>query len=89
MEGLPNVPETPEPDELTAGRDGWQHYAAQLRDVRAERDQLLASLRDALREVEHWRSLAEYRQATILARQQDREKRHEPAWKDYLAVGHD
>jgi hypothetical protein len=87
MEGLPNVPENYESDALTFGQDDWQRYAAQLSEVRAERDRLLVSLREALREVERWRSLAEYRQATILARQQDADTRHKPAWKDYLTAG--
>ncbi|MGA3353034.1 MAG: hypothetical protein ABSD85_07595 [Acidimicrobiales bacterium] len=90
MEGLTNVPESAESDELASVRDDWQRYAAQLREIQAERDRLLAELRDALREVEHWRTLAEYRQATLLARQHDDpERSHEPHWKDYLTAGPD
>jgi hypothetical protein len=83
------VPESPESDELTSGRDDWQRYAAQLSEIQVERDRLLAELREALREVEHWRTLAEYRQATLLARQQDETiSHHAPPRSNYMTARH-
>ncbi len=83
------MPESPESDELTIGRDDWQRYAAQLSEIRVERDRLLAELREALREVEHWRTLAEYRQATLLARQRDETaSRDAPPRGNYMTAGH-
>lgn len=83
------MPESPESDELTSGRDDWQRYAAQLSEIQVERDRLLAELREALREVEHWRTLAEYRQATLLARQQDETvSHHAPPRSNYMTARH-
>jgi hypothetical protein len=68
----------------------WAAYLARLREVEAERDRLRADLRDALQQVEHWRTLAEYRQATLLARQlEDAARRHQPRWIDYLLSDHE
>jgi hypothetical protein len=58
-DGWPSVPENLGFGELTSGRRDWQRYAAQLSEVRTETDWLLAELRHALREVDHWRTLAE------------------------------
>jgi hypothetical protein len=56
-----------------------------LQELEAERDRLVAELREALQRVEYWRTLAEYRQATLLARQlEDAGKIHAPRWIDYL-----
>lgn len=83
------MPENPESDELTSGRDDWQRCAAQLTEIQVERDRLLTELREALREIEHWRTLAEYRQATLLALQQDETGgRHVPPWSDHMTAGH-
>jgi hypothetical protein len=74
-------------DEASADRAA---YLAPLREVEAERDRLRADLRDALQQVEHWRTLAEYRQATLLARQlEDAARRHQPQWIDYLLSDHE
>jgi hypothetical protein len=80
------MPENLENEELRSGRADWQSYAEQLKEVQAERDRLLVELREARRDVEHWRTLAEYRQVTLLARQRDDpSRRHEPMWKQYVA----
>jgi seryl-tRNA synthetase len=72
-------------DDLATVRDDWRRYVAELSEIQAERDRLAVELREALRQVEHWRTLAEYRRATLLARQQDDEsRRHVPRWTDYL-----
>lgn len=56
-----------------------------LQEVEAERDRLAAELREALQRVEYWRTLAEYRHATLHARQlEDAGKIHGPRWIDYL-----
>ncbi len=60
-------------------------HSARLRELEKERDRLLVELRDALQQVEYWRTLAEYRQATLLTRElEDPGKRHQPRWVDYL-----
>jgi len=77
-------------DGASADRAEQAAYLSRLREVEAERDHLRTDLRDALRQVEHWRTLAEYRQATLLARQlEDAGRRHQPPWIDYLLSDHE
>lgn len=72
-------------DGLSTAPEDWRRYVAQLSEIQEERDRLAVELREALRQVEHWRTLAEYRRATLLARQDDETARpHVPRWIDYL-----
>ena len=55
----------PERDELTFLRDELDRYQTKLRETQAERDRLRVKVRDALSQVEYWRTLAEYRKAML------------------------
>lgn len=50
-------------DELAALRRERDRYMEQLSEAEGERNHLRARLRDALEQLEHWRTLAEYREA--------------------------
>ena len=60
----------PEGDQLTFFRIEREQLKTQLSEMKRQNDRLLVDLRDALRQVEHWRSLAEYREK-VLADQRD------------------
>jgi uncharacterized coiled-coil DUF342 family protein len=62
-----------ESDELAFVRGERDRYRAQLREIEAERDRLRADVRGLLSQVEHWRTLAEYREA-MLDEQRERSK---------------
>jgi hypothetical protein len=65
-----SVPETDEPASSRGEVD-------QLEEIRAERDRLRVQLRDALGQVEYWRTLAEYRKAMFdEQREQSRQPRY-------------
>ena len=54
---------TPALDELAALRRERDRYIELLGEAEGERNHLRARLRDALEQLEHWRTLAEYREA--------------------------
>lgn len=54
-----------ESDELTSGRDELDDYRTQLGEIQTGMDRLRVELRDALGQVEYWRTLAEYRKAML------------------------
>ena len=60
----------PETDELAFFRIERDQLQGQVTEMKVERDCLRAELREALRRIEHWRSLAEYRER-MLAEQRD------------------
>jgi len=61
-EGVGAVPETDEP---ASGSDELDDHRTQLGESQVERDRLRAELRDALSQLEYWRTLAEYREAML------------------------
>jgi hypothetical protein len=67
----------PETDEPTSGRDELDDHRTQLVESQVERDRLRAELRDALGQVEYWRTLAEYRKAML---DEQREQRRQPRY---------
>ena len=69
-EGRVSVPET---DELACGGNELDDYRTQLGEGQVERDRLRVELRDALDQVEYWRTLAEYRK-TMLDEQRDQRR---------------
>jgi len=66
-EGVGAVPETDEP---ACGRDELDEYRTRLGESQVETNRLRVELRDALAQVEYWRTLAEYRK-TMLDEQRD------------------
>jgi uncharacterized coiled-coil DUF342 family protein len=66
-----------ESDELTSGRDELDDYRTQLGEIQTEMDRLRVELRDALGQVEYWRTLAEYRKAMLDGQ---REQRRQPRY---------
>lgn len=67
----------PEDDELAFVRDELDRHRTQLREAQAERDRLRAELREALDQLEHWRTLAEYREAVLVELRENTDKRRE------------
>jgi uncharacterized coiled-coil DUF342 family protein len=65
-----------ESDELTSGRDELDDYRTQLGEIQTEMDRLRVELRDALGQVEYWRTLAEYRKAMPDERRQQHRETH-------------
>ena len=65
-----------ESDELTFVR-GELDCQTQLREAQAERDRLRAQLRDALDQLEHWRTLAEFREAVLAELRESTDRRRE------------
>ena len=68
-------------DWLAVVRGERDQCREQLRELEAERDRLRVELRDALGQVEHWRTLAEYREKMIIAENRagtDRRHEHPP-----------
>ena len=65
-----------ESDELAVVR-GEPDRQIQLKEARAERDRLRAELREALDQLEHWRTLAEYRETVILELRGNTDRRRE------------
>jgi uncharacterized coiled-coil DUF342 family protein len=66
-----------ESDELTSGRDELDDYRTQLGEIQTGMDRLRVELRDALGQVEYWRTLAEYRKAMLDGQ---REQRRQPRY---------
>jgi hypothetical protein len=54
-----------ETDELASGQGELDHYRTRLAEIQAKIDRLRVELRDALGQVEYWRTLAEYRKAML------------------------
>jgi len=69
-EGGGSVPETGEP---ASGRDELDDNPTQFREIQVETNRLRVELRDALGQVEYWRTLAEYRK-TMLDEQRDQRR---------------
>ena len=65
VRGLVGGNSVPESDELDSVRGEQDPYRTQLREIEGERNRLHAQLRDALAQVEYWRTLAEYRKAML------------------------
>jgi hypothetical protein len=66
-----------ETDELASGQGELDHYRTQLAEIQVEMDRLRVKLRDALGQVEYWRTLAEYRKAMLDGQ---REQRRQPRY---------
>ena len=73
----------PDSDELASFRSEREQYRTQLSELKAERDRLLMELREALRQIEHWRTLAEYRERMLVDQREGIDRRREPRWMDY------
>ena len=54
-----------ETDELASGQGELDRYRTPLAEIQVEMDRLRVELRDALGQVEYWRTLAEYRKAML------------------------
>ena len=67
----------PERDELTFLRDELDRHWTKLRETQIERDRLRVELRDALSQVEYWRTLAEYRETMLDERRENTDRRRE------------
>lgn len=68
----------PDGDELAFVRDERDHFRAQLKEIQLERDRLRGEIRDALSQVEYWRTLAEYRKGMLDAEKKDKDASQEP-----------
>jgi len=73
-EGGGSVPETGEP---ASGRDELDDNPTQFREIQVETNRLRVELRNALAQVEYWRTLAEYRKAML---DEQREQRKQPPY---------
>lgn len=78
------MPERDEPAFVVTERE---HYRTQLSEMKAERDRLLVELREALRQIEHWRTLAEYREQMLVKEREASDRRREPRWTDSPIAG--
>jgi hypothetical protein len=67
----------PERDELTFLRDELDRHRTKLRETQIERDRLRVELRDALSQLEHWRTLAEYRETMLDELRENTDRRRE------------
>jgi hypothetical protein len=56
-------------DELLVALAELQQYRAELRRAEVEQNNLRAALAEALAQIEHWRTLAEYRKSRLVERQ--------------------
>jgi hypothetical protein len=66
-----------ESQELATVRAERDHYRDRLRETEAEQNDLRADLADALGQVEHWRTLAEYRERRLAERRDGTDKLRE------------
>ena len=66
-----------ESDELAFLRGELDRYRTKLRETQIERDRLRVELRDALSQLEYWRTLAEYRETML---DELRDQRREPRY---------
>jgi hypothetical protein len=65
-----------ETDELASGQGELDHYRTRLAEIQVEMDRLRVELRDALAQVEYWRTLAEYRKAMLDERREQHRETH-------------
>ena len=66
-----------ESNELASVRGEPDRYQTKLRETQAERDRLRVKVRDALSQVEYWRTLAEYRETMLDERRENTDRRRE------------
>ena len=79
----------PERDWLAVVRAERDQYQEKLREMEGERDRLRAELRDALVQVEHWRTLAEYRKRVPAEQRDGTDRRREHPSTDHPRSGAD
>ena len=77
----------PERDETAFLASEREHSRKQLSEIKMERDRLLVELREALRQIEHWRTLAEYREQMLVKEREASDRRREPRWTDSSRAG--
>ena len=79
-EGGGSVPEAGEP---ASGRDELDDNPTQFREMQVERDRLRVELRDALGQVEYWRTLPEYRKTMLVEQRENTD-----SGREFLSTGH-